>query len=122
MELVYIFLLRIFRDLKEFGQVLRVIGYDNACKLLLLARARRQQFPPLTEDFLSSLTFVLDNFHRKNHTWCLEHLPEIDPKTAENQALMGMKNTEACEQHNSWISNRTRTSLEMPPGTAIETI
>ena len=116
LELVYIFCLRVFRDLRVLGQVLLGFGYDNACKLLALARARRDQSPPLTAEFADSLAFILDNFHRQNHTWCLQHMPEVDPKTDENKALLGHKNTEACEQYNSWITARTRASLEMPPG------
>lgn len=116
LELVYVFTLRVYKDLRELGAVLKVLGYDNACKLLLHARSRRHERPPLTEQFVDDLTFVLDNFHRGNHTWCLQHLPEVDPKRAENQQLMGNKNTEACEQLNSWITCRTRSSLDMPPG------
>ena len=97
-------------------QVIRVVGYDNACKLLLLARARRQERPPLTVQFADDLAFILDNFHRGNHTWCLENLKEVDPQSSENQRLMADKNTEACEQLNSWISGRTRSGLDMPPG------
>ena len=40
--------------------------------------------------------------------WCLKHMPEVDPKTPSNQELLHAKNTEACEQLNSWIHYRTR--------------
>jgi hypothetical protein len=116
LELVYIFCLRVFRDLRLLGHVLLGFGYDNASKLLALARARRDQSPPLTAEFADSLAFILDNFHRQNHTWCLQHMPEVGPKTDKDKALLGHKHTEACEQYNSWITARTRTSLEMPPG------
>ena len=116
LELVYAFLLRVYRDLKLLGVVLQCIGYDNACKLLLMARARQDGRPPWSQTFARDIAIVLDNFHRGNHTWCLAHLPEVDPEQPRNAALMSDKNTEACEQLNSWISLRTRASLELPPG------
>ena len=59
---------------------------------------------------------VLDNFHRSKHTWCLERMPEVDPTTTENKDILEAKNTEACEQLNSWISGRTSSGLEMTRG------
>ena len=69
LELAYIFCLRVFRDLRVLGHVLLGFGYDNACKLLALARARRHQHPPLTAEFADSLAFILDNFHKQNPTF-----------------------------------------------------
>ena len=92
-----------------------MIGYDNACKLRARANAKSRAFCPLTELF-AAVRMVLDNFHRDNHTWCLERMPEIDPQTEENQELLAGRNTEACEQLNSWITNRTASSLAMGRG------
>eukprot|EP00959_Pyramimonas_sp_CCMP1952_P441223 9236971-Pyramimonas_sp.AAC.1 len=43
-------------------------------------------------------------------------MPEVDPLRPENEKLLEGKNTEACEQLNSWISGRTRNGLEMTRG------
>ena len=114
-ELVYVFLLQLVKSLKERGVSVAVIGYDNACKLWKCAHERKDASPPWSASFLD-VAVVLDHFHKRNHTWCLRHLPQVDPDTAANAALLANKNTEACEQLNSWISGRTKSSLEMPPG------
>eukprot|EP00959_Pyramimonas_sp_CCMP1952_P096155 2010144-Pyramimonas_sp.AAC.2 len=43
-------------------------------------------------------------------------MPEVDPLRPDNAKLLDKKNTEACEQLNSWISGRTRSGLEMTRG------
>ena len=53
------------------------------------------------------MALLLDNFHRDNHTWCLRYLPEVHPKQPVNADLLAGKNTQACEQLNSGISQRT---------------
>ena len=58
----------------------------------------------------------MDGFHKANHVWCLNHLPEVNPDTEENAQLLAGKNTEACEQLNSWINERTAPAREMTPG------
>ena len=63
-----------------------------------------------------SIAFILDRFHRRNHTWCLTHRPSVDPQNPINAKYVEGKNTEACEQLNSWISKRTDSVLELPPG------
>jgi hypothetical protein len=116
LELVYAFLLRFYKDMRIRGVTLECIGYDNACKLLAMARTKRDTIPPWTADFVDKLAIVLDNFHRDNHTWCLVHMKEVDPQNKTNVPLLADKNTEACEQLNSWITLRTRASFELPPG------
>ena len=115
-EVVYLFFLRMYKDFKALGLQIDIIGYDNACRLLAFARNVRDRQPPWTSEFADAVKVVLDNFHRDNHTWCLEHLPEVDPGSACNVSLLEGKNTEACEQLNSWISGHTASCLEMRPG------
>ena len=115
-ELVYMFVLRLHRAACDLGLTLRCIGYDNACKLLALARAKRNEFVPWTESLVGEVRMVLDKFHRSNHTWCLRELPEVDPCRPENADLVAEKNTQACEQLNSWIRGRTSSGLEMARG------
>ena len=59
---------------------------------------------------------VLDRFHRRNHMWCLEHMPEVDPQSACNEKFVAEKNTESCEQLNLSIAGRTKSVLEATPG------
>ncbi|CAK0800291.1 unnamed protein product, partial [Prorocentrum cordatum] len=115
-ELLYAFALRLHKDGRELGFVIAALGYDNACKLLSLARAKETQFLPWTKSFVEEVRMVLDRFHRDNHTWCLNNMPEVDPLRPDNAKLLDKKNTEACEQLNSWISGRTRSGLEMTRG------
>ena len=63
----------------------------------------------------SQIGLVLDHFHKRNHTWCLKNLPQTNPDTPQNAALLQNKNTEACEQLNSWITGRTKSSLDALP-------
>ena len=114
-ELVYVFLLQFMKDMKERGVTIAVIGYDNACKLWKCTQKEKDKRPPWSSAFADT-ALVLDHFHKRNHSWCLKNLPQVNPDTVENMALLKNKNTEACEQLNSWITGRTKSSLEMPPG------
>lgn len=115
-ELVYLFLLQLYKDLHALEVLVRAIGYDNACKLRSLALAKADACKPWTEAFAKDVAMILDRFHKKNHTWCLKNMPEVDPSNPANAPLVAGKNTEACEELNSWISVRTRCSLEMSEG------
>ena len=115
-ELVYIFALRLHRSLQEMGTRVGAFGYDNACKLLSLARVVAGECKPWSESFVHLPKFVLDRFHRDNHTWCLNNMPEVDPLAPCNADLLESQNTEACEELNSWISGRTSSVLEMTRG------
>ncbi|CAE7234455.1 unnamed protein product [Symbiodinium sp. CCMP2456] len=116
LELVYAFSLSFLKDMTQRGVVVRCLAYDNACHLLQKARENRHVAGDISRSFASDLAIVLDNFHRDNHKWCLQHLPEVDPKHPDNTGLLAGKNTQACEQLNSWITHRTKSSLDMPPG------
>ena len=115
-EVMYLFFLRLYKDFKTLGLVVDIIGYDNACRLLAFARKVKDQQPPWTSEFADSVKMVLDNFHKGNHTWCLANLPEVNPDSVQNAKLLEGKNTEACEQLNSWIARHTSCCLEMRPG------
>ncbi|CAK0826263.1 unnamed protein product [Prorocentrum cordatum] len=115
-ELLYAFALRLHKDGRELGFVIAALGYDNARKLLSLARVKETQYLPWTKSFVEEVRMVLDRFHRDNHTWCLNNMPEVDPLRPDNAKLLEKKNTEACEQLNSWISGRARNGLEMTRG------
>ena len=91
-------------------------GYDNACKLLAYARKHKEARLPLTQEYIQQVSMFLDRFHKDNHTWCLTHMPEVNPENADIANLIQNRNTEACEQLNSWISHHTLSSLEMAPG------
>ena len=115
LQLVYALLYQVVAAFHESGLTLHAVAYDNACKLLHVMRAKRDDNPPVTR-IIALLRCLLDAFHRGNHTWCLEHLPEVDPERPENAHIFEDVNTEACEQLNSWINGRTLPALEFPPG------
>ena len=115
LQLVYAMLLRLVAKFKARGHDIQAIIYDNACKLLAVARAKRKCFPPLTELF-AELPIILDALHRNNHVWCLENLPEVDCKRPENQRFTEGVDSQACEQHNTFVTDRTPPSLEMTGG------
>ena len=118
MGMVYLFALRLHKASKSLGAAIRVLGYDNACKLLSFARLKEGACLPWTRSLVAEVAFVLDRFHRANHTWCLERMPEVDPETPANAKLLDARNTEACEEMNSWISGRTSSMLELTQGHA----
>ena len=115
LQLVYAMLLRLVGKLHVRGYAPQAIFYDNACKLLSMARAKRHCYPPLTEIF-AELTILLDQFHRDNHSWCLQHLPEVDCRRPEAKQYTDGVDTQACEQLNSFISDCTTPALEMTQG------
>ena len=101
--------------LREKSVVVEAVFYDNACKLLALARSKKNMFPPLTTAF-ASLKILLDQFHRDNHVWCLKNLPEVDCQSEANEQWVDGVNSQACEDMNSFINDRTVPSLEMTKG------
>ena len=115
LQLVYAMLLRLVAKFKVHGHDVQAIIYDNACKLLAVARSKRECFPPLTEVF-AALPIILDKLHRDNHKWCLKHLPEVDCKSDENLRFVEGVDTQAAEQLNSFINDRTPPALEMTRG------
>ena len=103
------------KDLRDKGKFVEAVFYDNACKLLALARSKKNMFPPLTTAF-ASLKILLDQFHRDNHVWSLKNLPEVDCQSEANEQWVDGVNSQACEEMNSFINYRTVPSLEMTKG------
>lgn len=106
-ELVYVFLVQFVKDMADRGVTVTTIGCDNACKLWKCAQKQEDYNRPPYSTALTNVALVLDHFHKRNHTWRLKNLPEVNPDTAGNAALLQNKNTEAFEQLSSWISGRT---------------
>jgi len=97
LTLVYMFLLQLSKDLSELNVVVRAVGYDNGCKLLAFAERLQVSYAPWTEKMAAEIAYILDRFHRRNHTWCLENRPSVDPANPDNAKFVEGKNTEACE-------------------------
>jgi hypothetical protein len=112
LQLIYVLVARAYSAMESGGCPPSVVFYDNACKLLALVRAKAHLHPPLTEA-LAMIRFLLDGLHRDNHTWCLQNLPEVDPEREENLHFREDFNTQAAEEYNSWINERTLAAAEM---------
>ena len=68
---------------------------------------------------MRDLHYMLDIWHRANHVKCLADpvlAAELDPKHANNEALRGVVNTEACEQAFSFIDRYTYMAHSMSAG------
>jgi hypothetical protein len=95
------------------------IFYDNACALRTYARKPRRQQLSSTSAALASSKFLLDKWHRCNHTRCLmteTSRAAIDPKHEANVGLANKYNTEACEQAFSWLDRYVYSFLELGAG------
>ena len=112
---MYALALRVVKDLHDQGLEPAITAYDNACKLLAMARSKKDCMEPYTQ-ILAKVKFLLDRFHRDNHVWCLENMPEVDPETPSNAELLANVNTQACEQLNSWLTEHTLPACGMTAG------
>ena len=59
------------------------VVYDNACALAQHVRAQHRRHRTSVSEQLAHLICVLDRWHKKNHTACLDptsarHVPEVD--------------------------------------------
>ena len=54
-ESVYLFVLRLHTAGKELGITIKVIGYDNACKLLAYARMMQNECLPWSSTLVEAL-------------------------------------------------------------------
>ena len=115
LQLVYAMLLRLTGKLIASGHEPQAVFYDNACKLLAMARSKRACFPPLTENF-ADMVILLDQLHRDNHEWCLTHLPEVDCRRPEVSRYTVGVDTQACEQFNDFVNDLTPPAREMTAG------
>ena len=119
--LVYILLAQIVSFIRAHpqGKLPDAIWMDNACALRKYAqspvRANRNELARL----LSRLHYVLDVWHRANHTACLADpvtAAFIDPLNSMNRLFLQNVNTEACEQAFSWLDTVTYVALGMTRG------
>lgn len=91
--------------------------YDNACALARFARHPGRRDRTQAAESLASLTYVLDSFHRANHTACLdEHhdffLPEVQ---RERHPQLKDVNTQTAEQFFAWADTFVRSTSSMSP-------
>ena len=75
LDVVYTFVLDLFREFAARNVRVNAVGYDNACRLLSMAQSCQDLAPPWTYS-LSLVRIVLDRFHRGNHQWCLQNVPQ----------------------------------------------
>ena len=97
-----------------------VVFQDNACSLRAFARNPLRSERTSTTRAVALLHFMLDIWHVRNHTRCLEtaELKAIlDPRAPENEELRRAVDTEACEQAFSFLDRITYHLQEMGPGT-----
>ena len=116
---VYILLANIFAIITTAAsrQPLAVF-YDNACALQAFACNPRRQALSNASRALATMKYLLDIWHRDNHTACLadETLrAELDPRH-ESNAHLRVYNTEVCEQAFAWLDRLIYGFLEMGPG------
>ena len=101
-------------------RVLQYVIYDNACMLAHFVRNQaRRRNPPSITSLLACAIFVIDNFHRKNHTACLDptsraYMPEVDIQ--KHDALKALNSSQS-EQWNSWLSQFATNVKHMRFGT-----
>ena len=84
---------------------LRYIVYDNACMLAHFVRNRAAGKDLATLHDLALMKFVIDRWHKRNHTACLnpEHVmytPEVDIEQYEDLKPL---NSSQNEQWNAWL-------------------
>ena len=94
-------LLAQLRAVRPFSYVI----YDDACHLARFVRNRARRSGRLALGDLASAKFVIDRFHRTNHTACLDegsrhYLAEV--KIEERPVLAGL-NTAWSESWNAWL-------------------
>ena len=65
---------------------------------------------------LAFLKILLDELRRNIDVWCLKNLPEVDCQREANQQWVDDANSQACEDMNSFINDRTVPSLELTKG------
>ena len=102
------------RAVKNFQYV-----YDNACALAQHVRAQHRRHKTSVSEQLAHLIYVLDRWHKRNHTACLDpasarHVPEVD--VDQYPDLHGL-NTDVNEHFNSWIGRFAGEARHMHPAT-----
>ena len=94
-------LLADLRAVRSFNYVI----YDDACHLARFVRNRARKSPRSVLCQLAEATYVIDRFHRCNHTACLQetsrhYLPEVK---IERHAVLADLNTSWSESWNAWL-------------------
>lgn len=88
-------------------RALRFVVYDTSCMLARFIRRRARRPSTSTTAQLAECRYVLDRFHRGNHTACVNpahrlYLPEV---CIDQYAELANVNTSNNEQFNNWLSN-----------------
>ena len=96
---------------------IRFVVYDNACALAHFARRASRATRTHICRLLAAITFVLDRFHIRNHTACLQpdhhrYMPEVD--VYAHAELQGV-NTAICESFNAWLDRFAYSVHSMHP-------
>ena len=94
---------------------LRFVVYDTSCMLARFIRRRARRPSTSVALQLADCSYVLDRFHRGNHTACVNpthrlYLPEV---CIEQYAELANVNTSNNEQFNNWLSNFQHTLRHM---------
>ena len=94
-------LLADLRAVRSFNYVI----YDDACHLARFVRNRARSSPRSVLCQLAAATYVIDRFHRWNHTACVQetsrhYLPEVK---IERHAVLADLNTSWSESWNAWL-------------------
>ncbi|CAE7245145.1 unnamed protein product [Symbiodinium sp. CCMP2592] len=88
-------------------RALRFVVYDTSCMLARFIRRRARRPSTSVTEQLADCRYVLDRFHRGNHTACVNpahrlYLPEV---RIEQYAELADVTTSNNEQFNNWLSN-----------------
>ena len=95
------------------------VVYDNACCLALFIRGLQRRRPSGIRTQCSQLYFVLDRWHKQNHTACLDltnprYLPEVD---IDRHPTLANYNSSNSEQFNAWLELFVPITRAMRPET-----
>ena len=95
----------------------KYVIYDNACGLAMFARNAQRSDSTPTNARLAQLTYVLDRWHMRNHTACLDpfhshYLPEVS--MYEHESLQGV-NSSLNESFNAWVDRFVGMTSHMHP-------
>ena len=98
---------------------MKYVAYDNACALAHFARHGRRPASSSIAKVIADLVFVLDRFHEKNHTTCLDlshplYTPQVDPDVHDDLKFV---NTSMNEIFNAWLIRFGYITSSMHPDT-----
>lgn len=98
---------------------LQYVVYDNACCLARFVRGLHRRAPSGVRQQCAQLTYVLDRWHRQNHTACVDpdhplYLPEVK---MESHPVLRDYNSSNSEQFNAWLELFVSITRSMRPET-----